>query len=500
MAKKANSILLKKSAKIKIMIFRFALRRIPIVFFITLFFILSITCIITILNPFPTVFLLGFIMFLGLFLCRRIEINLDDPNLKMLGYFWLIKVVIIFFFIFIFWIPNLDYYLTYFEGADPLRYYWQSLELIENKWSPHSINLNYMGVLYFYGGIFFIFGHNPFAPALVNSFISLIASLYLIKTFYEIKYKRDNRDWLISFILLIPEILFFEVNTSKEILVSSVLVIGILTLGRYFKKTSSISLAQTIIIFTISTIITAAVRTTMVVSIFASAFIFIFFINSPRKFNLTKRLIIGTVVVFIILAAPIISNTIGGYSLDINEIIKKRTQVELRDEYLETRGWTEKSIGRQLVPINIFEAIIYTPIRMILYIITPLPTIDAPLKELFIGDYTSWARLMHALTSIGYICLFPFVISSLIKSIRGGKYTKSNYLLLQIAFWSVFIVVAGGNVMLHPRYRVMSDLFFFGCAWLGFTTSSRKFINQLLLLWCILLITGFIFYVAYKFF
>src|ERR1035437_8059803 len=55
-----------------------------------------------------TFLLFSFVTIIGLILCKRLRVLLNDQNLNILGYFWLIKLAITFILLFAGWIPRLD--------------------------------------------------------------------------------------------------------------------------------------------------------------------------------------------------------------------------------------------------------------------------------------------------------------------------------------------------------------------------------------------------------
>ena len=100
----------------------------------------------------------------GLLLCQHTQKALDDSSLKVLGYYWLIKLLLTFFLLYASWIPILNTESQY----DPVRYYYQAGDLARNNFDFGLIHINYIGVLYYYGVIFYLIGHNPIIPALLN--------------------------------------------------------------------------------------------------------------------------------------------------------------------------------------------------------------------------------------------------------------------------------------------------------------------------------------------
>ena len=229
-----------------------------------------------------SVLLCGIVSVLGLLLCKNTQTSLKDPALKVLGYFWLIKLLVTLFLIFVGWIPMLDPDFLG-SGYDPIRYYSQAQDLVDANWSLDIINLNYVGVLYYYGLIFYIFGHNPVIPALINALLTLVACLYLVRTCYEVKGERGGKDWIIAFCLLMPEMLWYDVMTSRETLVAALLLFPMLTFGRYLAGVTSISLSKTLMIVGICILAIAAVRATMLFPLLASIVIMSLLIKPKNK-------------------------------------------------------------------------------------------------------------------------------------------------------------------------------------------------------------------------
>jgi hypothetical protein len=56
----------------------------------------------------------------------------------------------------------------------------QAKQLLENQWSIEIISLNYIGIIYYYAAIFYVFGYNPIVSALINIFVTLIGVIYLV--------------------------------------------------------------------------------------------------------------------------------------------------------------------------------------------------------------------------------------------------------------------------------------------------------------------------------
>lgn len=435
----------------------------------------------------------------GLVLCRNMQIKLNDPALKVLGYFWLIKLVLLFFLLYVGWMPQLDPASANW-GYDPQRFYVQAKELIDNNWLPDFLSLNYVGILYYYGAIYYLIGFNPVIPALINAFVTLIASLYLIQVGYEIKAQRGSKDWTLAFALLLPELLWFDVMTSRETLMAALLMFAMLTAGRYFARISRISLFEVFSIISLSVLAIVAVRTSMLVPVFIAIGLMVILIKNPKNPMNTQRTIIVTSVVAMLIIMPLLTKFFIGYNFNFVEALQTafsaKDNVALGPDL--SLGWSENSIGRLLMPEGIFQSVLFLPPRMVLYLLAPLPKIWIPVNDLIDGNFEAWQNLMTLFSSLINVVAIPYATASLIHSIKT-RMTNSATLIFHISYWITFIAIAGGNLIVHERYRIMASLLLWGCAWLGWTNCPKKIINKMSFLWYGLLVLGSIFYLLFKF-
>lgn len=450
-------------------------------------------------STFNSVLLLGFVSLGGLMLCRNTQIRLNDPSLKILGYFWLIKIGLTLFLLYVGWMPQLDPSTSNGWGYDPQRFYIQSQELIDNDWSPNLLNLNYVGIIYYYGAIYYVIGHNPLIPALINAFVTLIASLYLVKVGYEIKIQRGPRDWTLAFVLLLPEMLWFDVMTSRETLVAALLIIVMLTAGRYLARTAPITLTKVLIIGGLSMFAIAAVRTSMLFPVIASIGLMVLLVKPQRGSRMIPRAILVVAIMVAAILGPVISGYLGGYSFDVGTVFQTKiaAQNNIATSADFASGWSENSIGMLLMPNSLLQSILFIPPRMVLYLVAPLPNIYFSLTELFAGSWVVWQSLFITLSSVINIIAIPYALASFIQSIKTRK-NNAAPLVLHISYWVTFMAVAGGNLIIHERYRVMASLLLWGCVWLGARTCSKNLIFATSLFWYSALTLSAWFYLGYK--
>jgi hypothetical protein len=446
---------------------------------------------------FNSVLLLDVVSVGGLVLCRKTQVRLNDPALKILGYFWLIKLGLTLFLLYVGWIPQLDPASSTVWGYDPQRFYIQAQELIDNTWSPDFVSLNYVGILYFYGAIFYVLGHNPVIPALINAFVTLMASLYLVKVGYEIKGHREPRDWTLAFALLLPEVLWFDVMTSRETLVAALLLVAMLTTGRYLARTAPLSLSTVLIASGLSVLAIAAVRTSMILPVFASIALMILLVKPQRGSRVVQRAILALAAAVILIFGPAIAGFLGGTEFDVANVIHMTTSATENIPLSADVEWSENSIGMLLMPEGLFQSIMFLPPRMVLYLVAPLPNIWIPVSDLLAGSWFAWQRLFLLLSSVINVLAIPYALASLTQSIKRRKENAAP-LVFHISYWVTFMAIAGGNLIIHERYRAMATPLLWGCAWLGARTCPKLLIVRTSMLWYGLLSVSALFYLGYK--
>lgn len=429
----------------------------------------------------------------GLYLCHQTYHRLGDPNLKVLAYLWIVKILCSLVVMYFGWIPDLDYFTIYGEGSDPQRYYWQAQELIQNNWSPSVLSINYVGILYYYAINFAVFGHNPVTPFVLNAIVTLGATLYLIIVSYEARSDHSPRDWWLAFALLIPEVLWFDIVTARETLVASIMIIGPLTVSRSFRGVGNVTSGKMLAIVAPCAILLGFVRMPMLVPFFLSIAL-IAILAKPRRIGawIVRFLAAGLVVGGLALVSSK-TGSAGSTVLDLADSLDRVWNAELNTATRGDRNWTEGSVGKLLLPDNPVEAIVYTPFRMIMYLVAPIPNLYITIDKLILGDFVAWQQLFQATTSILNLVVFPFAVAGLIKAVRS-RHQNCGPLMIHVVFWVTFIAIAGGNLIIHPRYRVMATLLLAASAWISIRGTSKRFINEVWLVWSFLLVCGWFFY------
>ncbi len=441
-----------------------------------------------------TVLLFLFVTFVGLQQCRTTQRKLSDNKLRVLGNFWLIKLGLTLFLLYVGWIPQLDQNVAPTWGYDPQRYYVDAYELLKNGWIPIQ-NTYYQGIIFYYGAIFYLFGYNPVIPAIINAFVTLLGLLYLIRLAYEFKGVRGPQDWTIAYLLVIPEILWFDVMTSRETLLAVFIIVTTLSAGRYIVHSSRVSLGFTLLISGIGLVVISAVRTSMLIPVVAAIVLMLMLLRSRLSSSYWSRIFMVALAVAFLVVGPLVQHYFSSYKTDYMGLLN--SVLTIQGNAVTAAAWSNNSIGLLISPNNPWQAILFGFPRMILYFIAPLPNIYGSVSELIAGNWFYWQRLMMALTSVLNLLVLPYAIAGFGQAYKHRR-TQPAPLVLHFSFWITFMGIAFGNIIIHERYRVMVTMLLFACAWLGRTTCTRAQVWNYALPWYGMLILGAVFVVLFK--
>jgi len=431
----------------------------------------------------------------GWMLCVKVQNRLPGLKVNVIGYLWPIKIGLVLAIICFSWEPILQSG----TGYDPVRYFYQAQGLADGSLLKEDISLNYLGILYYYAVIFFCVGSNSLAPALMNCFITLIATLYLIETIYVLRGKCERVTWWgIGAALMLPEIIWYDALTSREPLISALLIFSMLSVGRSLLGKSSISKGTLFLLVGGCIFLIATIRTSMLVPFMSATILMYLFLKSGSSFQKIKKIIIGTsFICAIIFIGEAIREYSGGNAVSIFGTLQAAISAKDNVALAGGMSFNENSMSLLFMPDGLLQALIFIPPRMVLYLLAPLPNIIEPMGKLLTGDPGEWQTLFTILSSIINLVLMPYVLAGLFYAVKKRK-QDAGQLVLQIAYWCTFAAIAGGNLIVHERYRAMSALLMFGCAWLAAQKCPTIIINNSLKCWYGLLFFSTIPFMIYK--
>lgn len=433
-----------------------------------------------------TLVLLFAIVAIGLCAVHLTARRTKDPRVAWLGDLFLAKLVVAMFVLFQGWTPQLDRLSESF-GYDPQRYYFDAQDWVAAGYALDAIpGLNYTGIVVYYGAVFTAFGHNPVAPALTNLLLSLLTALLVVRTAHWVTVGEPRALWLVGAFIVLPEILWYDVLTSREIpamaLVTTVTLVG--TRPLVGAAATGAATAWAVMVAAVALLTLGITRTAMVIP--AAVSIGLFALRGPVwKRHGGKTLALAAAGLVGAVAAPVISQRLGsttfGYDAALRAILDQKAMA------LVTYQWTDRSFGQFLIPDTAIGAVLLAPARVLLYLVAPWPAGLVSAADLADGYWDAWQRLAAGTSAIVYVALFPCALASAATLLRDRRWARG--LVFHVPMWVSLIAVAAGNIVISERYRVMVVPLLWACIWLGFASPPRM-LRRAYVAWAIVL-SGF---------
>ncbi|PLT31788.1 hypothetical protein [Peribacillus deserti] len=404
-------------------------------------------------------------------------------NLTIIPIIFVLKLMISIFISYVGWIPMLDTNSINF-GYDPQRYYFQAYELFQNGFNINNVaQINYTGIIYYYSLIFGIVGHNPIIPLLVNSFTTLITCLYLLKII-KFCYPNVKNTSAVGLFMLLPEIIWYDILTSRESICMALLTVSIYKLIEILFIDKKL-VTKKLLLFIFTVLMLGIIRTSLLLPIVILFFMYWLFINYKQN-NKKSGFILVLIISALLLIIPSVTSSIGSYNFHLENVVDRVSTNTVEDD--SNLNWSNNSIGKLLVADNFIENVILTPLRVFVYLMAPLPSINVDIVKLFNNDWAAWQNLLTVMSSLIYIFSLPLIFAAIIEYIKSKN--KSNLVMVFLPILILMITIAAGTQIIHERYRIIAVPFIYAVILIG--KNSKKGNKRLgLLIWfCILIGMG----------
>lgn len=426
----------------------------------------------------------------GLWLVWRQARRLQDRNLLRVGDIFLAKLPIVLAILYLGWLPMLNENSDQF-GYDPQRYYFNALDLAASGFDSaviQSFGINYAGIIYYYGAIALV-GKNPAIPAIVNTLVTLLGTLALIRGGHHVL-PGSRKKWLLGLGMILPEVVWFDALTSRETLVMSLITITTLGIGSYAIRSAGAETPSRMLWMIPAFLMLAIVRTPILVPTGAAALMIYTVVRPTFRRRFTAIFVIGILAV-ITIVGPTLSENLGASRLSYFALASQAMTVD--ETRLSVGTWSERSLGRLLVADNGWEAGLFLLPRMMFNLAAPIPQMAYfDLTGFLQGAWPDWQVLLSSISAAIYLLLFPLILAGL--AMMG---TRKEWVIIHAPLWCVLVAISGGTMFIHERYRIMAALLLWGAIWLGLH-APRPTIRKAGILWSVVLVCGIAFYGIYK--
>lgn len=398
--------------------------------------------------------------FLGKYFADRLALAHNDSKLLRIAPLFHFKLCLTILVANRLWVPLM--YAA--RGYDPERYYYQALDLADANFNLYAApveQLNYMGVVYFYAGVFKVFGRLPEVAAIVNCICTMAAVALLIHAYYCLRPVRGRHDWVLSLSILLPEIVWFDALTSRETLVLALLHLSTLPLALYFLAPSrSRRFWQIFLVSGASLVLLALVRAWVVFPACGSALAYYLVSRAPTRPSRVLRWFLVVVLLCIPPALLTLGTVIGSATTSLPAVFVTASPEIVQD------FTTESLVAKQLIPHAPWQFVAYAPIRIVANIVAPMPYYFFGFQNILLSQETG-----QALTAVFFIATLPLVLSGAFAGIRSRLFRA--WWCFAAPYFLIMVSIAMGFLGVHSRYRVMGGALFCGCAWVGRLAPKR---------------------------
>lgn len=369
------------------------------------------------------------------------------------------------------------------EGFDPQRYYVYATEYIKRGdftgWVGGGLN----GVVYMFAYIMMVFGNDPLVPLYFNLFLLLIQTLWMYKIFCRYC---DKGHKYVPYLLLIPEVVYYNVMTSKETLC---MFGAAWILYELFMTSRKRSLLHVLLLL-LAMAFELYVRATFAVIIVFAYLLFLIFGSS--QMTVTKKFL-----ALLVMSGGLYIGFTLGSSFITQDTIEEYQELAVSaasGDNESTFDVSGSSLSGKLVPHNQVEMVVFGFLRAILYLMPDTSIITAFSKDptLFrLGPFT------QLLTGGLMALLIPLVFISVwkTKKMKLQTFTPLFYILIIL----ILFVSFSRPGMVHQRYRIVYDSMYFFSAILSFGYFRKAYIHKVMRNWLFLTVPTALALIIFKF-
>lgn len=369
-------------------------------------------------------------------------------NLLMIGLYWGGELNI--------------HFTTGWDAFDPIKYYSMAATALNDNYFVN--NFIFFPVAYVYYAIMLVLGLNPLTPMFFNVVIFVYAILLIAKHI-----NKETPQWMkyYSWLLLIPEAMYFNIMSAKDTLCMLCATIIFVKSNQILKNFSWIGLAFIAFFFIVMSMARMSLS-------FASIIGIILLNMNLRQINLKK------------LGIFFASAAMFGLALYFTDELSSEDTLSYTTERAgdfvsgdvsnaaTLAGQSSSSFARRLIPHNSVEFIVFGIIRSVCYVVIDPRFFKDPIELFtFTGDYPL-SPLVNFTTLLMFIsCFYIWRWWMIYRKKENENVMQTFYITI------MYILLVGmfNPMMIHIRYRVVYDILFFAIALRAFLMVKKRCIK-----------------------
>ena len=373
----------------------------------------------------------------------------DTKNRRRYYIFFLVSYCISILYLYTEWGDKLfNTFSTGWDAFDPIKYYSMAAVSIKNGYLFEDMKMFPVSFVYYV--IMKIFGMNPLVPLFFNEVVFVYAICILTKymntnTPQHLKYY--------SWLLLIPEVICYNVTSSKDILCCLCATIVFVKSATLLKKGIS---RHDIFILAFFFIILVLARTSLAMASVCGVLLMAIF---SRRLSKKQILLIG-VALSMAVGVFVLSSGRDSSADNIANNVEAQVSGDVSGA-AQLNGQSANSFAQKIIPHNTVEYIVFGFIRSICYVVIDPRFIKAPLTTMLPMDGLTMLICVDYTTLVMCIASVYIFFWLLRKYKKEDDYVKDVFLIVAL-YW--YAVGTFNPMMIHVRYRIVYDIFFFAIA------------------------------------
>jgi hypothetical protein len=403
---------------------------------------------------------------IGYFAVGYVAEKLDDRRLLAIRWIQFAKLVIVFLLVYVHWAKFLDPGSGLIWDYDPQRYFLQAQQWASSglSWDAKP-SASYVGVIYYYGALAWVFGSSPLIPALINTLTTLLSILSIIMVGRGLLGERTKGLWLLGLILLLPDILWFDCISSRE----SLCLFLITTCLTIMLSCSEGILAQKIsagrlLTYLVSILLLTATRATMALGVVLVTMVQMFIAQGSKR-SIAPRVAVVSVLVAGLAGSAMLALSLGSTITALN--LGKENLMGMNTD--RNNYYVEDSVTRHLASDNPVVNAFAAPIRAMFYVVNGLPAAIENPPVLWDPSTPYFQAIASAITGTLNMLAIPLFFLGARKAFNRAD---------RSAFWSVVVptlillaALGYGTQIIQERYRTQLMPMYWTIVWIGFHAS-----------------------------
>ncbi|SOC37705.1 phospholipid carrier-dependent glycosyltransferase [Salinicoccus kekensis] len=332
------------------------------------------------------------------------------------------------------------------SGEDTENYYETALEISAN---PALVNSDIYGGFYskFLGLLFHVYGDDRLFAQFLNIIIAVTAILIMIKIFKMLDISGRVQWFLVLLMAFFPHSLIFSSILMRESLISITIVLSLYFFTRWYKHRERSSALLSVVFVLLG----ASFHTAVMGILIGYLFGFIFYRHNTKEFKFSVESLVPFSIFAVITTYMLVFPNVVADLPIFNKVDQVFNEdVGLYETVASASGGSAYLTGLEVN--NLFQLLLYSPIKFIYFIASPMPWNIGSLNELiaFLLDGVFYIVALAVFIKNYYIIKERPILAILLLSVMAGWFifglaisNAGTGLRHRFKFFYIIVVILG---------------------------------------------------------